>query len=277
MTTFTAETVPTQFIEAKGVKYACRRFGKPNTVPIVCLGYFASNMDMWDPAVTNSLAADYEIILFDNAGVGASGGKTPNNVDEMTQHVVAFIQALGLKKVHIMGFSLGGMIAQTIAIDHPQLVDHLLLLGTCPRGGEDLTFTELSPEEQENPVSLLLTGFFTKSEASQVAGHEFVKRVEGCKEKDLPVSRDSAAAQLAAIREWGIIPKTDRYSTLAKISHPTLIVHGNHDIVVTPINALILATHLPNAQLIMYPDSNHGAQYQHNKKFVEHVRVFLKY
>jgi pimeloyl-ACP methyl ester carboxylesterase len=276
MSNHTHETVPTQFVEADGIRYAYRRFGKPGTVPLLFLEYFNSNMDGWDPAVTNSLAAEHEVILFDSAGVGASGGETPYTVVEMTLHCVAFCRALGLNAIHVVGFSLGGMIAQQLAIDLPHLVQRLILLGTGPRGGEGMTFTELSPEEQADPVAFLLGAFFSSSEASQAAGREYMKRLESRKEdRDLPVSRDSAVAQLAAIREWGTIPTTGRYATLKNITHPTLIVHGNKDIVVAPINALILAEHLPNAQLIVYPDSSHGAQYQHARTFLAHVKLFL--
>jgi pimeloyl-ACP methyl ester carboxylesterase len=276
MTNYLHETAPTQFVETKGIRYAYRRFGKPGTVPLLFLGYFNSNMDGWDPAVTNGLAADHEVILFDNAGVAASGGETPNTVAEMTPQCVAFCRALGLKAVHIVGFSLGGMMAQQLALDHPDLVQRLILLGTAPRGGEGLTFTELSADEQADPVAFLLGAFFSPSEASQAAGREYMRRLESRKEdRDLPVSRNSAVAQLAAIREWGTIPASGRYSTLDDMTHPTLIVHGNKDIVVPPINAFILAEHLPNAQLIVYSDSSHGAQYQHAKVFLEHVELFL--
>jgi pimeloyl-ACP methyl ester carboxylesterase len=272
----THQTAPTQFVEANGIRFAYRRFGKPDKIPLLLLGYFNSNMDGWDPDVTNSLAADHEVILFDNAGVGASGGKTPNIVAKMTEPCVAFCRALGLKQIHVVGFSLGGMIAQQLALEHPQLVGRLILLGTGPRGGEDMTFTELSPEEQADPVAFLLAAFFSPSEASQAAGHEYMKRLESRKnDLDLPVSRDSAVAQLAAIREWGTIPATGRYATLKSITHPTLIVHGNKDIVVTPINAFILAEHLPDAQLIMYPDANHAAYSQYAENFLENARPFL--
>ena len=132
MTNHSHETAPTQFVETQGIRYAYRRFGKPGTVPLLFLEYFNSNMDSWDPAVTNSLAADHEVILFDNAGVAASGGETPNTVVEMTPHCVAFCRALGLKAIYIVGFSLGGMIAQQLALDHPHLVQRLILLGTAP-------------------------------------------------------------------------------------------------------------------------------------------------
>jgi pimeloyl-ACP methyl ester carboxylesterase len=276
MSNYTHETVPTQFVEANGIRYAYRRFGKAGTVPLLFLQYFNANMDGWDPAVTNSLAADHEVILFDNAGVAASRGETPYTVVEMTRDCVAFCRALGLKAIHIVGFSLGGMIAQQLALEHPQLVQRLILLGTAPRGGEGLTFTELSAEEQADPVAFLLGAFFSPPETNQAAGREYIKRLDSRKrDRDLPVSRNSAVAQLAAIREWGTIPPTDRYATLKNITHATLIVQGNKDIVVPPINGFILAEHLPNAHLIVYPDSSHGTQYQHAKIFLEHVKLFL--
>src|SRR5271156_4197910 len=276
MSNYTHETVPTKFIEIDGVRYAYRRFGKAGRTPIIFLGYFNSNLDAWDPIVTNSLAKDYELILFDNAGVAASGGQTPPTVIEMTGDCFAFCRALGLKAIDIVGFSLGGMIAQQMALDHPELVRRLILLGTGPRGGEGMTFTELSSEEQADPVAFLLAAFFTPSEASRNAGRKYMKRLESRKEnRDRPVSRDSAVAQLAAIRDWGTIPKVDRFAYLKGITQPVLIVHGNKDIVVTPINALLLAENLPNATLIVYPDSSHGAQYQHADVFLEHVRLFL--
>jgi pimeloyl-ACP methyl ester carboxylesterase len=277
MNNYTHDRVPTQFVEANGLRYAYRRFGKAGTIPLLLLEYFNSNMDGWDPEMTNFLSADHDLILFDNAGVGASGGATPSTVEEMTRHVVAFCEALDLKAIHVVGFSLGGMIAQELALDRPQLVQRLVLLGTGPRGGEGMTFTELAAEEQADPVAFLLAAFFTPSEASQAAGREFIKRLESrTTDGDLPISRDSAVAQLAAIREWGQIPCNSRYSTLSRITHPTLIIHGSKDIVVTPINAFILAEHLPNAQLIMYPDSNHAAHYQHGPTFREHLKLFLK-
>jgi pimeloyl-ACP methyl ester carboxylesterase len=276
MSKFTHETVPTALIKADGIQYAYRRFGKAGNTPLLCLGYFNSNMDAWDPLLTNSLAKEHDVILFDNAGVGASGGLTPSTVVEMSEHCFSFCSVLGLKEVSVFGFSLGGMIAQQLGLEHPELVKRLILLGTGPRGGEGMTFTELSPEEQADPEAFLLGAFFTTSEASLRAGREYLKRIESRKQNlDRPVSRDSAVAQLAAIREWGTIPKAERFAYLKQITQPVLVVHGNKDIVVTPINALLLAENLPNATLIVYPDASHGAQSQHAALFIEHVRLFL--
>jgi pimeloyl-ACP methyl ester carboxylesterase len=276
MSTDTALTVPTRFIEADGIRFAYRRWGKTGGVPLVFLNYFSGNLDDWDPLVTDGFAADHDVILFDNAGVASSGGETPGTVSEMTRHAVAFCHALGLKKVNVVGFSLGGMIAQQLAIDHPDRVQRIVLLGTGPRGGEGMAFTELSSEERADPDRFLLTAFFSPTDASQAAGRAYLKRLAArTRDRDRPVSTRTAEAQLHAIREWGAVPSNNRYATLQNIKHPTLVVHGTKDIVVLPINAFILAERLPDAQFIMYPDSSHGAQYQHAELFLKHAKLFL--
>jgi pimeloyl-ACP methyl ester carboxylesterase len=276
MNTHTALTVPTQFVEADGIRFAYRRWGKPGGAPLVFMQYFSANLDDWDPQVTDGLAADHDVILFDNAGVGSSGGETPGTVSEMARHALAFSDALGLKKFSVVGFSLGGMIAQQLALDHRDRVNRIILLGTGPRGGEGMTFTELSAEERADPDQFLLTAFFSPTDASQAAGRAYLKRLAArTRDRDRPVSTRTADAQLHAIREWGAVPSSDRYVTLPKIKHPMLVVHGTKDIVVQPVNAFILAERLPNAQLIMYPDSSHGAQYQHAELFLKHAMVFL--
>ena len=276
MTSDTSSTVPTRFALSDGIRFAYRRWGKPSGVPLVFLNYFSGNLDDWDPQVTDGLAAEYEVIVFDNAGVASSGGETPGTVSAMTRDALAFCDALGLKKINAVGFSLGGMIAQQLALDHPDRVDRIVLLGTGPRGGEGMTFTELSADERADPVQFLLAAFFSPSDASQAAGRAYVDRLAArTRDRDRPVSPKTAEAQLHAIREWGAVPSSDRYATLQKIKHPTLVVHGTKDIVVQPVNAFILAEHLPDAQLIMYPDSNHGAQYQHAELFLKHAKLFL--
>jgi pimeloyl-ACP methyl ester carboxylesterase len=276
LTSETSLVVPTQYVETKGIRFAYRRWGKPNDVPLVFLNYFSGNLDDWDPKVSDGLAAEYEVILFDNAGVASSAGQTPGTVAEMTGDALTFCDTLGLKKFNIVGFSLGGMIAQQMALDHPDRVNRIILLGTGPRGGEGMTFTELSADEQADPEQFLLGAFFSPSDASQAAGRAYLKRLAArTTDRDRPVSPKTAEAQLRAIREWGAVPSRDRYASLLKIKQPTLILHGTKDIVVQPINAFILSQHLPNAQLIMYSDSSHGAQYQHADLFLQHAKLFL--
>ena len=168
------------------------------------------------------------------------------------------------------------MIAQQLGAEYLQMVHRIIMLGTGPRGGEGMVFDELSEEEKDDPVALLMKAFFTESEQSKAAGRAYIERLKlRGSDRDAPVTKEAAAAELAAIREWGVIPQTDRFVMLPKIHQPTLIIHGNKDIVVMPINTLLLAKHLPNAQLIMYPDASHGAQSQHADVFLEHARLFL--
>jgi pimeloyl-ACP methyl ester carboxylesterase len=276
MATDTALTAPTRFVEADNIRFAYRRWGKQDGFPLVFLQYFSANLDDWDPLVTDGFAADHDVILFDNAGVARSGGEAPGTVSEMTWHELTFCDALGLKQFNVVGFSLGGMMAQQLALGHPVRLNRIILLGTGPRGGEGMTFTELSAEERADPDGFLLGAFFSPTDASQAAGRAYLKRLAArTHDRDLPVSKRAVEAQLRAIREWGTVPSSNTYATLRDIAQPTLVVHGNKDIVVLPINEFILAERLPDAQLIMYPDSNHGAPYQHAELFLKHANLFL--
>jgi pimeloyl-ACP methyl ester carboxylesterase len=168
------------------------------------------------------------------------------------------------------------MIAQQLALDQPNRVKRILLLETGPRGGEGMTFTELSAEERADPDRFILGAFFSPTDASQAVGRAYLNRLAArTQDRDQPVSKRTAEAQLQVIREWGMAPSSNRYAALQNIKHPTLIVHGNKDMVVQPINAFILAERLPDAQLIVYPDSNHGAQCQNAELFLKHAKLFL--
>jgi pimeloyl-ACP methyl ester carboxylesterase len=270
------ETAPTQFVQVGDVRAAYRRFGKREAFPLLLLNYFAANMDDWDPKVTKGFAAARDVIIFDYPGIGRSTGATPSTVAAITKDFVGFCRALGLDSFDIVGFSLGGMIAQQLAFEYPKMVRRIILLGTGPRGGEGMTFTELSVDELADPVSLLMNAFFTPTDAGKLAGNAYLERLKlRATDRDEPVPRQAAIAQLESIREWGAIPSENRFAMLGQIRQPTLIVHGNKDVVVMPINAFLLAQQLPNAQLIMYPDASHGAQSQYAEVFLEHARLFL--
>src|SRR5215468_2585766 len=196
MSNNTHETAPTRFVQVGDVGFAYRRFGRPGGLPLLLLNYFAANMDSWDPKVTNGFAAEREVILFDNAGVGSSSGETPATVAAMTKGCVEFCRALDLRNIDVVGFSLGGMIAQQLAFGYPDMVRRMILMGTGPRGGESMTFTELSLDELADPVTLLMGSFFTPSAASQVAGRAYVERLKRrVINRDAPVSMESAGAQ----------------------------------------------------------------------------------
>jgi pimeloyl-ACP methyl ester carboxylesterase len=270
------QTAPTQFVQAEGIRFAYRRFGPRGGIPLLLLNYFAANMDNWDPRITNGLAAEHDVILVDYPGIGRSSGQTPSTVAALAKDCVAFCRAIDLTLIDIVGFSLGGMIAQQVSAEYSDMVRRIILLGTAPRGGEGLVFNDLSVDELDDTSALITHAFFTPSEASQAAGRAYLERLKTrVDDLDAPVSKQSAVAELAALREWGAIPQSNRYAMLSTIRQPVLIVQGSKDVVVMPINAFLLAEHLPNAQLIMYPDASHGAQSQHADFFLQHVKLFL--
>jgi pimeloyl-ACP methyl ester carboxylesterase len=280
MTRHSHQTAPTQFVDAAGVRFAYRRFGKPVGAPLVFNMHFTGAMDHWDPLVTDGLAAGREVILFNNAGVSSTSGEVPTSAEEMAANAAAFIRALGLSTVDILGFSLGGMVAQALALAEPRLVRRLILVGTGPRGGEGMA--TLTPEAQAvfganyaNPDDVWLGAFFTPTEASQAAGRAFLKRFRLRKEDRDPETGEAVAtAQLSAIGKWGA-PRPDALDYLREITQPTLVINGSNDVIVYSVNSLILQQNLPNAQLILYPDSNHGSQYQYPALFVADVARFL--
>jgi pimeloyl-ACP methyl ester carboxylesterase len=274
------QTAPTQFVDAAGIRFAYRRFGKSGGVPLVFNMHFTGTMDHWDPLVTDGLAATREVILFNNAGISSTSGEVPTSVEEMAGNAAAFIKALGLPKVDVLGFSLGGFVAQALTVANPGLVRRLILVGTGPRGGEGMA--TLTPEAQAvfgatyaNPDEVWLGVFFTPTEASQAAGRAFLKRFRLRQVgRDPEVNEKVAPAQINAIGKWGA-PRWGALDYLREIVHPTLVINGSHDVIVYTANSLVLQRNLPNAQLILYPDSNHGSQYQYPALFVADVTRFL--
>src|ERR1700744_1490341 len=280
MSTPTPQTysqIPTEVVRAaNGVDFAYRRVGVRGGIPLLLANYFAANLDDWDPLIVDGLAADRDVITFDYPGIGSSTGATPMTIADFAVDCLAFLHAMDLTTIDFLGFSLGGMIAQQIASSHPETFRHVILCGTGPRGGEKMTFDELSADELNDPVALLLNAFFTPSDASQAAGHAYLDRLNRrVADRDVPITASAAAAQLHAIRGWGQIPTTDRYAMLSMIRQPTLIVHGVKDVVVDSVNAMILAEHLSGATLLMFPDASHGAQSQYSDVFLANAHLFL--
>ena len=275
----THNTAKTEFIKADGVRYAYRRFGSGNRTPLLCLQHFRGGLDNWDPAVTDGLAQGGPVILFNNAGIASSGGQSPHNIAGMATHVIAFLDALGLKKIDLLGFSMGGFVAQQVVLDRPALVRRLILAGTGPQGGEDMVaypreVTAQATIEIPTEESFLYL-FFEPTSTSQAAGRAFWKRRNVRSDQDTPSSLPAMAAQAAAIGAWGAVPEKDRYMKLKTIQQPTLVVNGKHDLVVPTVNSYILQQQLPNARLIIYPDSGHGGIFQFSEDFVREANFFL--
>src|ERR1700730_4947768 len=280
MTNHTHQTAPTQYGEANGIRFAYRRFGKTGTMPLVFNMHFMGTVDHWDPAVTDGFAKEREVILFDNAGVSSSSGDVPGSFAEMAANAIAFIKALGLKQVDVLGFSIGGLVAQEITLQAPALVRRLVLVGTGPRSGESMdTGTpeakQIFGANYEHPDDIWLRVHFTPTEMSQAAGRKFLKRLRlRTKDRDPEVIETAALAQRTAIAKWGA-KRDHAWNYLKEIRRPTLVVNGSNDVTIYTINSYILQQNLPNAQLIIYPDSAHGSLYQYPELFVRHVSMFL--
>jgi pimeloyl-ACP methyl ester carboxylesterase len=280
MPNHTHQTATTQYVEANGIRFAYRRFGKAGGLPLVFNQHYVGTMDYWDPAVTDGLARNREVILFNNAGVSSSSGEVPTTFQEMGANAIAFINALGLTKVDVLGFSIGGMIAQEITLQAPDLVRRLVLVGTGLRGGEGIApMTEAAAKifgaTYDPPENLWLAVHFTASASSQASGREFLKRKHLRQVKrDPEVNEKVGPAQIQALNKYGV-KHEGVFDYLKNIHQPTLVVNGHNDVIAPTVNSFTLQQNLPNAQLILYPDSNHGSFYQYHWLFAEQANQFL--
>jgi len=269
------ETAKTEFVEANGVRYAYRRMGLAAGTPLVFLQHFTGNMDAWDPAVVNALAETRPVIVFNNAGVATSAGSTPDNVEQMASNAVSFIKALGLQQVDLLGFSLGGIIAQVIAVTSANLVRKIIMAGTAARGGEEHLLSVVEAAFAKGASDVRLPLFFTPSKSSQAAGARFIGRALARRDdRDLESGSEVSDPQAKAIIDW-CANKDEGASQLRAIKQPTLIVHGSDDTMFPSINAYDMFKSMPDAHLILYPDAGHGALFQHPAIFVAHCRTFL--
>jgi pimeloyl-ACP methyl ester carboxylesterase len=269
-----SSTAQTQLLEIGNQRYAYRRFGNPSTQPLLCLQHFTGTLDNWDPAVIDPLASAREVIVFDNAGVGRSTGNVPHSVADMATHAFAFLDGLGIESCDVLGFSLGGMIAQQMVQDRRSVFRRMILVGTAPRGGEDIMHLEKPSlarhlnDPNLHGYAVLQKIFFAPTPSSQAAGEAFVARLAQRTEDLEPRSGpDVAAAQIAAFREWEQFTGK-RFADLGRISQPTLVVNGVHDEMIPVRNSYFLAENLPNAMLLIaawwqadgratWPDSDH--------------------
>jgi len=279
MTQHTHDTVPTRFVEADGIRFGYRRFGTPERTPIVFFQHFMGNLDDHDPALSDGFATDREVILFDNTGIASTSGLVPETIEQMATDAAGFIEALGLGTVDLVGHSMGGLVAQQLAIQRPDLVRRLVLVGTGPRGGERIgelpaetaaLFGVKYPRQEDMWLPIL----FAPTDTSQKLGREYVDRIVARKDRDEPFSEQSVFAQRAAIGSYGAA-KDPAYRSLKAITGPVLVVNGTDDTIIPTINSYILQQFLPNAQLVIYPDANHGAHFQYPDLFLKHARLFL--
>ena len=274
-------TAPTQFLEASNETYAYRRFGSGPGRPLLGLQHFTGTLDNWDPAVTDPLASGREVILFESAGLGRSTGKVPDTIAGMAKHAFAFLDGLGLACCDVLGFSLGGMVAQQMAQDRPSIFRRMILVGTAPRGGEDIMHLEKPSlakylgDPKLQGYTVLQKIFFAPTESSQEAGAAFIERLTQRAEDREPISVAAVAqAQMAAFRDWEQFAG-QRFANLRSIPHPTLVVNGILDEMISVQNSYWLSANLPNAVLLTYPDSGHGSLFQFHESFTRQAAAFL--
>ncbi len=271
----TLETTRTQTIEANGIHFAYRLMGPKAGTPLVLLQHFTGTMDAWDPKVVNALATKRPVIVFNNAGVGTSSGVVPDTVEQMAYDAEAFMAALGLEEVDLLGFSLGGFLAQVMAPRSAVRVRKLIVAGSAPRGGEEHLLQVIDDAIATNARDIRLPLFFTPSEASQAAGSAFVDRAALRSEGRDPESDENVSdPQAAAIIGW-CASKDEDHASLRAIRQPTLIVHGSDDTMFPSINAYEMFKTITDGTLIIYPDAGHGALFQYPETFVAHVNTFL--
>jgi pimeloyl-ACP methyl ester carboxylesterase len=277
----TALTVESRSVEVEETTLAYRRFGDSGTdaPPLLCLQHFRGNLDNWDPTLVDRLATDREVILLDNRGVGASTGVVPDNVDDMARDAPRFLDALALRQVDLLGFSLGGFVAQEMALVRPRLVRRIVLAGTAPRGAPRIhrwsdDVYALAGQDALDP-NRFISLFFSGSQESRAKAMEFLKRISGRTiDRDEPTDLATRDAQLEALARYGI-PDPSKLARLAGITQPTFVANGDNDLMMITENTRLLAEHLPNAQLRIYPDSGHGFLDQYPEQFADHVRAFL--
>jgi pimeloyl-ACP methyl ester carboxylesterase len=274
----TWKNVPTRTVTAGGVEFAYRELGANHPgVPVVFLVHLAAVLDNWDPRVVDGFAAKHHVFTFDSRGIGASSGAPATSIEQMATDAITFIRALGLEHVDLFGFSMGGMIAQEIALMEPHLVRKMIIAGTGPAGGEGIsnvarvTYVDMLRGffTRQDPKQFL---FFTRTPGGICAGKEFLARLkERAQNRDKEITVTALQAQLKALRRWGSKAPAD----LSKIHQPVLVANGDRDRMVPSTNTHDLARRLPNSELIIYPDSGHGAVFQFHADFVPKALEFL--
>lgn len=271
------KNAPTKSIDVDGVQFAYRELGPTGGVPVVFLHHFTATLDDWDPRVIDGIAHTHRVIAFDNRGVGGSGSKVPTKIDDMAADAIAFIRALGLNKVDLFGFSLGGAVAQVVALRAPDLVRKIVLAGTGPRGGGGIdkmativggAYLKAALTRQDARNYL----FFPRTpDGKRAAAAYFDRLAERTTDRDTTISLQARLAQLRAIIAGGKAAPDD----LSAITQPVLVANGDHDVMVASEHSVDLANRLPNAKVVIYPNSGHGGVFQYHRQFVPEVLDFL--
>lgn len=277
MENYTYATVPTQFVDANGITFAYRSYGKEGGLPIIYFQHLAGTLDNADPRIMDGIAKHHQIISFDLRGIGATTGETPDSIYAMADDAIAFIEALGFDKVNVLAFSLGGFIAQEVLVKKPELINKIILAGTGPRGGEgisDVVWTTYWDMAKgfftfQDPKVFL---FFNRDEIGKLAAHQFIDRINERKEnRDTDIKINAFQTQLKAIKTWG----HDTPADLSVYNLPVFVVNGDNDRMVPTPNSYDLAKRFPNAELKIYEDAGHGGIFQYYEDFTRRALDFF--
>ena len=274
----TFQNVKTQTINVAGTDFYYRKLGENNSgVPVIFLNHLAATMDNCDPRIIDGIASKHQIICFDNRGVGATKGKTPNTITEMAKDARAFIHALGFEKVDLVGFSLGGFISQEILLQEPQLVRKAIITGTGPAGGEGIKkVTRVTYLDILRGLFSLKDAktylFFNRNANGKKAAKEFLSRLKERKDnRDKKMKIGNFQRQLKAIHAWGLQAPQD----LSVIKQPVLVANGDNDRMVPSGNTTDLSKRISNSEIIIYKDAGHGGIFQYHEEFVKSTLEFL--
>ncbi|WP_275630020.1 alpha/beta hydrolase [Pseudomonas sp. 273] len=268
----------THLIEAGGTRFAFRELGLRDAVPVVLLNHWGAVLDNFDPGIVDGLARKHRVIAIDYRGIGASGGDAPMSVGEMASDTIALIHAMGFEQVDLLGFSLGGFVAQDVVLKAPGLVRRLILTGTGPAGGQGIN--------RVGAVSwpLILKGmltlrdpktylFFTSTAKGRRAASAFLKRLnERRTGRDKGPTPGAFLRQLKAIKDWGQQAPHD----LSRMRLPVLIANGDNDIMVPTSLSRDMARRIPGSKLVIYEDAGHGGIFQYHEDFVAQALAFLE-
>jgi pimeloyl-ACP methyl ester carboxylesterase len=262
------------------IEYAYRELGDGD-VPFVLLQHFRGNLDNWDPALVDALATDRRVISFDNVGVGATTGETPKTIEAMAHDAIAFIEALNLQRVDLLGFSIGSFVAQEIALIRPDLLRRVVLASSAPQGAAGMH--GWAPEvigavgTPETSPQGYLEVFFAQTDTSRQAGQQAAGRIFGGRttDRDEATTWQTRQAQYDAVCAWGI-PNHSLLERVSAIDLPVFVANGDSDPMILPRYSHLLAGLLPDARLKIYPDSAHGFLFQHHGQFAADVHAFLE-
>jgi pimeloyl-ACP methyl ester carboxylesterase len=262
------------------IEYAYRDLGAGD-VPLVLLQHFRGNLDNWDPALVDALAADRRVITFDNVGVAATTGSTPSTIEAMAHDAISFLEAMDFQQIDLLGFSIGSFIAQEIALIRPDLLRRVVLASAAPQGAAGMH--GWAPEvigavgAPETSPEGYISVFFAPTDTSRGAGQQAAGRIFGGRtsDRDEPTTWQTREAQYDAVCTWGI-PNHALLQRVAAIELPVFVANGDSDPMILPRYSYLLAGLLPDARVKIYPDSAHGFLFQHHEEFAADVHAFLE-